>query len=100
MRCGTKIFGRWCGSPATQGQGPEADRLAMRVAHPRRPPAMRPVARLHLLLDPALVLGDPRFGIGFGVEPADPCRVAVRDLDLDTERSIIERDHAIGRLRV
>ena len=55
----------------------------MGIAHPRRP--ARPATRLHLRLDPALVVDDPRLGIGFGGKRADLCRVAIGNVELDGE---------------
>ena len=46
------------------------------------------------------MLGDPCLGVCFGFEHADPGRMTVRDADLDTERPIVKRDYAIGRLGV
>jgi hypothetical protein len=34
------------------------------------------------------MLGDPRFGIRFGLEHADPGRKTFRDADLDAERLV------------
>jgi hypothetical protein len=58
--------------------------------------AAKPSARPFLGLDPASVLGDPCFGIGFGGERADLGRIALRDDDFDAKRPVGERDHAGG----
>jgi hypothetical protein len=45
----------------------------------------KPTARPCLGVHPAPMLGDPRLGVSFGFERADPGRIAVRDAYLDTE---------------
>lgn len=47
--------------------------------------AAKPAARLRLGLHSALMLGDPRFGVRFGFEHADPDGISIRDADLDSE---------------
>jgi hypothetical protein len=51
-------------------------------------------------LHPVPMLGDPRLGVRFGFEYADPGRMTVRDADLYTECTVVERDHSIGRFGV
>jgi hypothetical protein len=46
------------------------------------------------------MLVDPRLGVGFGFEHADPGRMTAWDTYLDTERPVVKRDDAIGCLGV
>src|SRR5438445_10172576 len=81
---------------ADRARNAEAHRSAVRVAHPWRPPLAEP-ARLRLGGHPALVLGDPRLGVGFALERADLGRIGIRDRDFDAERPVLKRDHPVGR---
>src|SRR5215813_13070011 len=64
--------------------------LTIETARPAKP-AARPGLGLH----PAPMLVDPRLGVGFGLEHADPGRITAWDTYLDTERPVVERDDAI-----
>jgi hypothetical protein len=46
------------------------------------------------------MFGDPRLGVRFGFERGDPCRITVRDADLDTERPALKQEYAVARLGV
>src|SRR5215831_19009416 len=45
----------------------------------------KPTTRLRMRLHSAVMIGDPRLGIGFGGELADGGRIGLRDLHLDAE---------------
>jgi hypothetical protein len=69
--------------------------LAVETARPAKP-AARPCLGAH----PPPMLVDPRLGVGFGFEHADPGRVTARNIDFDAERPVVKGDDAIGCLGV
>jgi hypothetical protein len=60
----------------------------------------KPAARPRLVAHPGPMLVDPRLGVGFGFEHADPSRMTAWDAYLDTERPVVKRDDAVGCLGV
>src|SRR5215469_15888142 len=56
----------------------------------------KPTAQLCLGPHPPPMLGDPRLGVRFGFEHADPGRMTVRDADLDAEVPVVKRHDAIS----